>query len=166
MRHRVDALGLGLKDFADPTVPTPFAEKPERQRKGWSFLTWAFFLPHLAASDVFFGKGAKAAVQDEAHSSQQTSATTGMESSNGDLPHTGASVDPGELATPLLGGSASYNNQPINAALVTDAQQVSGAWGLKVPAEDTDPESSGGGGGGSELGDFGLDPRSANENVT
>jgi hypothetical protein len=164
MSHRAEASELGLRDRPTTTLR---GSEPARQRNGWSFLTWAFFLPNLAASEVFFGTGAKAAAQDETQGRQEAPDTsTGMDSSLGEVPYTAISSDPGEVSTPPSGGSAPYSNQSTSTHALMDVQDATTVLGPKGAVGESDTGSSGGGGGGgSEVIGFSLDASNADKCV-
>ena len=123
-------------------------KRPERQRGDWSFLTWAFFLPHLVATEVFFGKGAKAADQDFHGGMASDSATNTALSSDSPL-NPVSPKGPDDVAARQPEGSASSNSQTALSDLKIDTQQ-SGPSGMSaMPNGEAKAAAGGGGGSGS-----------------
>ena len=122
MRHLSDANALNLKSEA-------FAKRPERQKRDWSFLSWAFFLPHLVATEVFFGKGAKAADQDGPHKevASDSAANTAPSSDSPLDPISAKGAD--DFHARQGDGSAASSNQTVLSDLKTDTQYL---WTLRA----------------------------------
>ena len=119
-------------------------KRPERQRGDWSFLTWAFFLPHLVATEVFFGKGAKAADQDSHGGVASDSATNTALLS--DSPLNPVSPKGPDVDARQSEGSASSNSQTALSDLKIDTQQ-SGPSGMSAVLNGEAKAAAGGGGG-------------------
>ena len=143
MRHLSDANALNLKSEA-------FAKRPERQKRDWSFLSWAFFLPHLVATEVFFGKGAKAADQDGPHKevASDSAANTAPSSDSPLNPISAKGAD--DFDARQGDGSAASSNQTVLSDLKTDTQ-YSGPSGHSPVSNDEAKTAAGGGGGGSSV---------------
>lgn len=124
-------------------------EKAERQRKGWNFLTWAFFLPQLAAAETLFGSSAKAATVEDAQGKPLPS--TDVVGNTSDLASQ-AAVNARSSETPpdgdaLQGKSATA---PVAGNVMSgEGQQAPAALGVGNAGKgDTEVVASGGGGGG------------------
>jgi len=123
-------------------------KRPERQRGDWSFLTWAFFLPHLVATELFFGKGANAADQDGPHEGVASDSATNTPSRDSAL-NPVSPKGPDDVDARQTEGSTSSNSQTALSDLKIDTQQ-SGPSGMSaVPNGEAKTAAGGGGGAGS-----------------
>lgn len=125
-------------------------EKPERQRKGWNFLTWAFFLPQLAAADVFFGGGAKAAAEEDAQG--KLSLPDADVAGNPSDVTSHSALNSGSAEPPVDGDALQGKSAqaPVAGAVMNgEGQQAPAAPGIGNAGKgDTESVASGGGGGG------------------